>query len=126
MLRGFLIKKGLRPSGSQEVVLSPLKPSSHQTLINYKKDKLLILLRVELSHSSSLPSSKCVFLKHRECKMENIWFALLGSLKATGFPTSERSPGRQSLLAGGGKDEQGGPEPAGRSQRAPPAQGPRP
>lgn len=39
----------------------------------------MILPRVELSHSFFMPSSKCVFLKHRKCKMENIWFALLGS-----------------------------------------------
>lgn len=39
----------------------------------------MILPRVELSHSSSIPRSKCVFSKHRKCKVENIWFAAFGS-----------------------------------------------
>ncbi|XP_044890948.1 cytosolic acyl coenzyme A thioester hydrolase isoform X5 [Felis catus] len=42
------------------------KPSSHQTFVNYKKDKLLILPRVEVSHSPSVPSSKCVCSRHRK------------------------------------------------------------
>lgn len=39
----------------------------------------MILPRVELSHSPFVPSSKCVFSKHRKWKMENIWCALSGS-----------------------------------------------
>ena len=125
VLRGFLIKKVCVPQAHRKLFYHHWKPSSHQTFINYKKDKLLILLRVGLSHSPSLPSSKCVFLKHRECKIENICFALLGS-------ESQRLPhqwkgARETVLVGGGKDEHRRPrasrqEPAGRPQHG----GPRP
>ena len=126
VLLGFLIKKVCVPQAHRKLFYYPWKPSSHQTFINYKKDKLLILLRVELSHSPSLPSSKCVFLKHREWKMENIWFALLGS-EGHRLPHQWKGA-RETVLAGGGKDEHRRPrasrrEPAGRPQQRGPMPG---
>lgn len=119
--RGFLIKKVRVPQALRKLLHHRWKHSSHQTFINYKKDKLLILLKVELSHSPSLPSSKYVFSKQRKCKMENIWFALLGS-------GSHRLPlqwkGAQKTALAEAQEEEGegaseAPQPAGGSQGAP-------
>lgn len=104
-MRGFLIKNVCVPQARRKLLCHHGKPSSHQTFFNYEKDKLLILLRVELSHSPSVPSSKCVFSQHRKCKLENIWSALWGSASHR-LPSSGREPGRQPLAggAGGGRE----------------------
>lgn len=47
--------------------------------------------RVGLSHSSSVLCSKCVFLRHRKCRVETLDL-YCESLKATGFPLVEAGP----------------------------------
>lgn len=111
-MRGFLIKNVCVPLARRKLFCHDGKPSSHQPFVNYKKDKLLILLRVGLSHSPSVPSSKCVFSQHRKCKLGNI-LSVLWALRATGFPPGAGSPGDSSW--------QGEPEERGRGRSEAPA-----
>lgn len=74
-LRGFLIKTLRVPEAHRKSLHHHWKPSSHQTFINYKKDKLLISPRVELSHSPFVPSSRRVCSQHRRGKAGSVWSA---------------------------------------------------